>query len=214
METTVGRDLRGARAAMFAAMCVGLSAAGHVWMSGAVIPLWAVAFAFAVLTAAGYVLGRRRFGFPKLATLMLLGECGQHYLFTAAQAQATSGVPALPTFVSGPHVPASAWICSMPESAMGHGGAGMVLAHGVAGLLAAWWLRCGDVALFRLLRELAASAAPALLLILWPAALVVPDFVRPLPSTADGRLLGRYNRLLSTVLARRGPPPRPRISTL
>jgi hypothetical protein len=208
--TTAGRNPRGARAAIFAAMCVGLSAAGHVWMSGDVVPLWAVVFAFAVLTACGYALARRRLGFPTLAALMLLGELGQHYLFTAAQSPAISGAPALPSFVSGPHVPASAWTCGMPGSAMGHGGAGMLLAHGVAGLLAAWWLRCGDAAVFEVLRVTAALVAPVLLLIRSTAAPVVPDFARALPSTEDGRLLGRYNELLSTVVARRGPPLRPR----
>ncbi|HWG23903.1 hypothetical protein [Actinospica sp.] len=206
------------RAAIFAAMCVGLSAAGHIWMSGDVIPLWAVVFAFAALTASGYVLARRQFGFLSISALMLLGELAQHFLFTAAQSpalMASTSVPALPTFVSGRVVPTSAWFCGMPaHSAMSRGGVGMVAAHAGAGLLCAWWLRCGDAALFQMLRVRAALAAPLLLLPDWPATLAVPDFLRTPPTSVfdDAHLLGRYNRLFSTVVARRGPPcPRIRI---
>jgi hypothetical protein len=84
-----------------------------------------------------------------------------------------------------------------------HGGSGMIAAHVVAGLLCAWFLRSGDAALFRLLQVLATYAAPLLLLI-WPGTLDVPEFQRPL--AADAHVLARYSRLLSTVLARRGPP--------
>lgn len=212
-------SLRLARAAIFAALCVGLSAAGHVWMSGDVIPLWSVGLAFGVLTASGYVLARRQFGFVAISALMLLGELGQHYLFAAAQGpMVDQQVPALPQFVSGRVVPASAWICGMPHSAAMNRGAvggfgGMVAAHIVAGLVAAWWLRCGDAAVFRMLRVLAAMAVP-MLAILWPAAIVVPDFLRTGPR-ADDDDLGRYRkRLLSSLVVRRGPPLCPRICAI
>lgn len=233
-SAAVGRYLRGARAAVFAAACVGLSAAGHVWMSGAAIPLWAVALAFAVIAAAGYVLAGRQRGFLTISALMLVGELGQHFLFTSAQGRTSSTaeakhtvvatIPALPAFLSGRIVPASAWICGMGKDHIatasgpgsfgarlamdlmrGHDGLGMVAAHVVAGLLCAWWLRCGDASVFRLLRTLAVLAAPALLLI-WPATLIVPDLLRTLGAPSHGRVLGPYNRLLATVVARRGPP--------
>lgn len=209
MTTRAGWTLRGARAAIFAAVCVGVSAAGHVWMSGDAIPLWAVALAFAALTASGYALaGRRPRGILSISALMLLGELGQHYLFAAAQSAAAGSsmsAPATTEFVSGRVLPASAWICDMPASGMRHGGVGMIAAHVGAGLLAAWWLRNGDAAVFRLLQTLGVLAAPLLLLI-WPDTLVVPDFLRAAPAFADAHVRARYNRLLSTVVARRGPP--------
>jgi hypothetical protein len=205
MTTPVGWRLRGARAAIFAAVCVGLSAVGHVWMSGDGVPGWALALAFAALAATGYALAGRQRGFASIACLMLLGELGQHLLFTSAQNHAQD-VAAIPEFVSGRVVPASAWICGMSHSGMGHdpGGAAMIVAHVVAGLVCAWWLRGGEVAVFRLLQTLGALAAP-LLALLWPDTLVVPDYLRA-PPPADDSHVARCNRLLSTVLARRGPP--------
>ncbi|MBR7825532.1 hypothetical protein KDK95_04385 [Actinospica sp. MGRD01-02] len=208
MTTRAGWQLRGARAAVFAAVCVGVSVAGHVWMSGDAIPLWAVALAFAALTASGYALaGRRPRGVLSISALMLLGELGQHYLFAAVQSAATAPAmpaPAASEFVSGRVLPASAWICGMPASGMRHGGIGMIAAHVGAGLLSAWWLRNGDAAVFQLVQTLGVLAAPLLLLI-WPDTLVVPDFRRP-ALAADAHVRARCTRLLSTVVARRGPP--------
>ena len=209
--------LRGTRAAIFAAVCVGVSAAGHVWMSGDGLPLWAVALAFAAITAIGYALAGRQWGFPSISALMLCGELGQHLLFTSAQNSAVSAnVPAIPQFVSGRVVPASAWICGMPHSAMvGHGGSGsgMIAAHVVAGLLCAGWLRSGEAAAFRVLQALADIAAAPLILLLWPEPLAVPDRPDIAPPT-DTHVSAVRARLLSSVVARRGPPDSSRICVL
>jgi hypothetical protein len=158
------------------------------------------------MTATGYALAGRQRGFASIASLMLLGELGQHLLFTAAQNQAKD-VSAIPEFASGRVVPASAWICGMSHSGMGHGtgAVAMIAAHAVAGLVCAWWLRNGEAAVFRLLQTLGALAAPLLLLI-WPDTLVVPDDYLRTPPPSDGHVVTRCNRLLSTILARRGPP--------
>lgn len=233
--TTVDRSLRGARAAVFAAVCVGLTAAGHVWMSGENVPPWSVALALAVLAGAGYALAGRQRGFLSISALMLVGESGQHLLFCAAQnttaASSAASVPALPRFLSGRVLPLSDWICGMASTSSssgmaargdgsfgarlaadlmtgqaGHGSSGMIAAHAVAGLLCAWWLRCGEAAVFQLLRWLATLAAPALLL-LWPATLVVPGSLRAATiAPRDDRALSHYNRLLSRLVVRRGPP--------
>jgi len=232
--TTVDRSLRGARAVVFAAVCVGLTAAGHVWMSGEAVPLWSVALAFALLAGAGYALAGRQRGFLPISALMLVGELGQHLLFCAAQdataASSATSVPALPRFLSGRVLPLSDWICGMASSSsssgmaarddgsfsarlaadlmtgqVGHGAIGMIAVHAAAGLLCAWWLRCGEAAVFQLLRWLATLAAPALLL-LWPATPVVPDLLPRAIAPRDDRALGHYNRLLSRLVVRRGPP--------
>lgn len=228
-SAAVSRHLRCARAAVFAAVCVGLTAAGHVWMSGDAVPAWALALAFAVVATVGYAVAGRQRGFLTISALMLVGELGQHLLFTAAQGTTATAAEAshtLPKFLSGRIVPASAWICGMGKDHMAaaatasdalgarlavdlmrsHGGLGMVAVHVVAGLLCAWWLRRGEASVFRLLRTLAVLAGPALLL-LWPAAVVVADLHRPRRlALARGRVLGPYYQLLSTVVARRGPP--------
>ena len=177
--TTAGRNPRGARAAIFAAMCVGLSAAGHVWMSGDVIPLWAVAFAFAV---AHRVRLRAR---PPAARLPLARDahaprrarpaptCSRrrrarphrrpgaaHLRLRAASCPHRRG-PAACQFRDGPRRRRDdRWRTAWPDCC-------------------AWWLRCGDAAVFRLLRVPAALVAPVLLLLQLARAPVVPDFRAP-----------------------------------
>jgi len=222
--TTVGRLLRGVRAAVFAAVCVGLSAAGHVWMSGRALPAWSLALAFALVAAAGYALAGRQRGLLPISALMLAGEGAQHLLFAAAQAPAP--VTPMQRALESLSVPASArplpltdWICGMGEGgAMGSGsagarlaadlmaghGAGMIAVHGAAGLLCAWWLSRGERAVFRLLQRVAMFAAP-LLTVLWPEAVTVPaQFCGPSP--ADTARPARTPRLLATPVVRRGPP--------
>ena len=220
---------------MFAAVCVSLTAAGHVWMSGDAVPFWAVALAFAALAGAGYALAGRQRGFLPISALMLAGEWGQHLLFSAAQSTAGSAltatgssasIPAQPTFRSGRVLPLSDWICGMVGSSAtgmttrdgslsarlatdlmtGHfAGFGMLTVHAVAGLLCAAWLWRGEAAVFQLLRWLAALAAPALLVLSWPCTLVVPEFPRS-RAPIDDRVLGRVIRIISTPVVRRGPP--------
>jgi hypothetical protein len=227
----IGRSLRGARAAVFAVACVGLSAAGHVWMSGDCVPLWAVTVAILAVGGAGYALAGRQRGFVPIAALMLAGELALHLLFTAAQHVSGSrtasmpdipGLPALPAMIVSHAVPASAWLCGAGMSGMGastsqgsasamalmsgHGSAGMIAVHGAAGLICSWWLRCGEAATFRLLRSLAVLAAPLFVLV-WPCAVAVPDFTLR-TSAARGAETAPTRLLLVHALVRRGPPPR------
>jgi hypothetical protein len=192
----IGRSLRGARAAVFAVACVGLSAAGHVWRSGESVPLWAVIVAVLAVGGAGYALAGRQRGFVPIAALMLAGELALHLLFTAAQHASGWGTTSMPT---------SQGSASAMALMSGLGSAGMIAVHGATGLICSWWLRCGEAATFRLLRSLAVLTAP-LFVLLWPCAVAVPDFtLRTSPGrgaeTAPTRLL------LVHALVRRGPPP-------
>lgn len=226
----VDRSLRAARAAVFAAVCVGVSAAGHALMSGCPIPAWALVAGVLLAGGAGYVLGGRQRGFGTIAGLMLAGELGLHLLFAAAQdmrGEAASPTPAMPGMagMAGtgpmpgmvmPHaVSASAWLCgpaaagasgghdAMPRMPI-HGSAGMITAHVAAGLLCAWWLCRGEAATFRLLQSLAIFAAP-LLVIVWPEAPVIPDLTARVPDDSDEHApTGRG--LLVHAVVRRGPP--------
>jgi hypothetical protein len=223
----VDRSLRGVRAAVFAVACVGVSAAGHVWMSGGSVPVWALLIAVLGTGCAAYAAAGRQRGIGPIAGLMLAGELVLHLLFTAAQHSAATGtgmpampgMPPMPAMIMPHPVPASAWLCGGANAAAGtgmsgtpmsmawipgHGPAGMIAVHAVAGLLCAWWLRRGEAATFRLLRALAffAVVLPALL---WPGSAPVPGTAEVLP-VVDGPRTPARRRLLGYAVIRRGPP--------
>jgi hypothetical protein len=222
----VDRTLRAVRATVFAAACVGVSAAGHIWMSGGAIAAWALVVAVLAVGGAGYALAGRQRGFTSIAGLMLAGELGLHLLFTAAQ-NASSGmepstqwVPDMSRIIMAHPLPASAWLCGHGMNATGtssgqgamasmpwmsaFGSAGMIGVHVCAGLLCAWWLRRGEAATFRLLRSLAQFALP-LLVIVWRGAAAIPDLTAHVADDLDDDApTGR--RLLVHAVIRRGPP--------
>ncbi|WP_395576120.1 hypothetical protein [Streptomyces sp. BK79] len=80
-----GNDLRILRAAVFAAVCVVLAAAGHTLASCAAVPLWSLGAGFlgAVLVAAPLA-GRRR-SLPGIAVLLTAGQTALHALFGLGQ---------------------------------------------------------------------------------------------------------------------------------
>jgi hypothetical protein len=232
MSVRFGRLLRGARSAVFAAVCVGLSAAGHVWMSGHGLPFWALVLAFTAVGAAGYALAGRQRGLVSISALMLAAEGGLHLLFTATQAPQSSDSSSAAqrllgaTFATLPasarRIPLSDWVCgTMGGAGMGGSGGlsarlaadlmaaghglGMAAAHAVAGLACAWWLWRGESAVFRLLRWLGTLAAP-LLAVLWPGSHPAPDFASGRIAHVGENALGHTLRLLSARVVRRGPP--------
>ncbi|MEU9167021.1 hypothetical protein AB0D34_04335 [Streptomyces sp. NPDC048420] len=80
-----GGDLRVLRAAVFAAVCVVLAAAGHSIASCATVPLWTLGAGFlgAVLVVAPLA-GRER-SLPGIATLLAVGQTVLHVLFGLGQ---------------------------------------------------------------------------------------------------------------------------------
>ncbi len=140
-------------------------------MSGRDIPLWSLALAFVVVAGCGYALAGRQRGPVAIGVSMLAGAWGQHLLYTAAQGPAPLSAlqqHMLQTYAALPpsarRVPLADWICGMTgmdpgslstrlaaQLMAGHG-FGMIAAHGVAGLLSAWWLSRGETAAFALLR--------------------------------------------------------------
>lgn len=124
----VGRSLRGVRAAVFAAACVGVSAAGHVWMSRTPAAAWALVVAVLAVGGAGYALGGRQRGFASIAGLMLAGEAGLHLLFSSAQrttsattasaSSATSWLPDMSRIKMAHPIPAVDWLCGHGMDAM------------------------------------------------------------------------------------------------
>ncbi|WP_086723830.1 hypothetical protein [Streptomyces sp. NRRL B-24085] len=171
---------------MFAALCVLLAAGGHTLATGMAPPLWTQAAGFVPVFAAGWLLGGRERSLGAIGGATLTSQGGLHRCFAAAR-------PPTATLMHGmrmthPHVHALT-----PHA---------TAAHVSAALLLTWWLRCGEAALWSLLRR-ALALVPGLAA--WwqgygePAA---PDPVRP---PADAPRTPRPLLLRHTV-HRRGPP--------
>ncbi|MFI1283225.1 hypothetical protein ACH4U5_21140 [Streptomyces sp. NPDC020858] len=94
--THAGAGLRLIRAAVFTAVCVVLSAAGHALASCATVPWWALCIGFlAVFAVAAPLAGRRR-TLPRIAAGLTAGQLALHALFglgqhSTAAAQAPAG---------------------------------------------------------------------------------------------------------------------------
>ncbi|MBW8794798.1 MAG: hypothetical protein JF597_14675 [Streptomyces sp.] len=210
--------VRSLRAAVFAAVCVLLAAAGHGLTMGDMPPLWADAAGFVVVFALGRALAERERGLPEIGVGMLLTQAGLHFGFDAARA-VTPAAPA-PATTMAPmrmhgHVTAGMSAVTGMASMAGMRGpaeqhphvhvltAHATLAHVVAALVASWWLRRGEAALWSLLRR-TATLVPGLAA-WWHDA--------PLPAPAGGPRLApagpiRPRPLLALrhAVSRRGPP--------
>ncbi|MFI9601825.1 hypothetical protein ACIHCX_18510 [Streptomyces sp. NPDC052043] len=80
-----GRGLRILRAAVFAAVCVVLAAAGHTLASCAAVPLWTLGAGFlGALVVVAPLAGRAR-SLPGIATLLVVGQTVLHALFGMGQ---------------------------------------------------------------------------------------------------------------------------------
>lgn len=94
---TAGRDLRLLRAAVFAAVCVVLAAAGHTLASCATVPLWTLVVGFlGSLVLVAPLAGRAR-SLPGIAALLALGQTLLHTLFGLGQ----HGMAGMPGTASG-----------------------------------------------------------------------------------------------------------------
>ncbi|MFI2031192.1 PE-PGRS family protein [Streptomyces buecherae] len=80
-----GHVLRGLRAAVFAAVCVLLAAAGHVVMSATPIPLWAVGVALLGTGGAAWCAAGRERGPLLIMSLTAGAQMALHTLFSVAQ---------------------------------------------------------------------------------------------------------------------------------
>ncbi|MEV7194886.1 hypothetical protein AB0N81_24230 [Streptomyces sp. NPDC093510] len=80
-----GADLRLLRAATFAAVCVVLSAGGHVLASCVAVPLWTLGVGFLVVLAVALPLAGRARSLPGIAALLAVGQLGLHALFGLGQ---------------------------------------------------------------------------------------------------------------------------------
>ncbi|MGW0751865.1 hypothetical protein [Streptomyces sp. NPDC002587] len=88
--THAGTALRLIRAAVFTAVCVALSAAGHALASCATVPWWSLFAGFLVVFAVAAPLAGRRRALPAIATGLAAGQLTLHALFGLAQHGATA----------------------------------------------------------------------------------------------------------------------------
>lgn len=210
--------LRAARAAVFAALCVLVGAVGHDAFSVGAIPLWASAVGGgAVFLAVAPLTGRER-GLPTILVLMAAVQLGLHQLFTAAQSGAdhmsmpmAMAMPPRGEFWCGHSEPAGVTEAmrnvAMPTTAAPHHSmtGGMLAAHIVAALVAAWWLRRGEAAVWSLARTLGlALIAPLVLLVAALVAWTPPRRAAAVVTRTPARV--GPGRLLRFDVARRGPP--------
>ncbi|MGA4860270.1 hypothetical protein ACPCAB_26895 [Streptomyces koyangensis] len=170
-----GTGLRLLRAAVFTAVCVVVSAAGHVFASCVALPGWTLAAAFlGVFLVTTGLAGRER-SLPGIVLALAAGQIGLHALFGLAQ-QGAAQAASEATLVArageltcghsgaiSPHqaeqILTTAGLDPHSGSVHQHTGlAGllpslpMFLGHLLAALVAGWLLRRGDLALFRLMR--------------------------------------------------------------
>lgn len=174
-----------ARAAVFAAVCVTLSASGHDLMSPTLVPGWALALAGLAVFAGALLLGRRERSLPAITAAMVAVQLASHELFTHAQP------PAMP---------------AMPGMAGGSAG-GMLVAHLVAAAACAWWLRQGEAAAWSLLLLLDQCAVAPLRALLTLVAAVPRGAARSARCPVwYAPAAGARPALLRHSVSRRGPP--------
>lgn len=208
-----GPAFRLTRAAVFAAVCVVVTALGHALMSAHPLPGWAPAAAFCGTLPGGWWLAGRERGGTVLTAATVAAQLALHSLFSYAQHGGPGGrAPAVPhghvgarTAHGGMPDPLAADAAAGAVPAAGHGSPGMLLAHVLAGLACGLWLWRGEVAAFRLVRALAAAVFVPL-----RVAARVLRVRAPLPVPARPGVPPVVRRPLGApdphTVSRRGPP--------
>lgn len=95
-------ELRLLRAAVFTAVCVVLSAGGHVLASNETVPLWTLGVAAVLVFAVAVPLAGRERSLPGIAALLAVGQVGLHGVFGLGQHCAVGGGDAGGAGVGGP----------------------------------------------------------------------------------------------------------------
>ncbi|MFF8846806.1 hypothetical protein ACF08N_29510 [Streptomyces sp. NPDC015127] len=219
-----GMRLRALRAAVFTALVVTLSAASHVLLSRAPLPLTTVAVLTAAVFAVAYALSGEERGFGRIAGLLIPLELaadtvftmGQHACYGAAGGPVTGSLRSvgldvlcggsvgarLPGVTAGAETGNLGALLDSPDPAVPWL---LLAAHVSVGLLAAAWLRRGEAALASLLRSVGTFAFRPLLLAV--AALCGTEGAPRTTGRREHRE-PRFSRarLLVHSVGRRGPP--------
>ncbi|MEL3950566.1 MULTISPECIES: hypothetical protein [Streptomyces] len=218
-----GTQIRVVRAALFTALVVMLSAASHILLSRAPLPLTTCLAVTAGVYVIAYALAGRERGFGRIAALLIPLELAADTVFTSGQhvCYGQSGGPVTgPLRSFGVDVLCGGTSVGTPLARMAggesHGAAALLAdggpatawlllgAHVGVGLLAAAWLGRMERAVAGLLRAAAAATfRPLLLAVAAVTRRIEP--VRRLPRPARRTPVVR-TRLLVHCVGRRGPP--------
>ncbi|MBR7675845.1 hypothetical protein [Streptomyces daliensis] len=215
--------IRTARAAVFTALCVTLSAGAHVLLSGAPVPLVPLLVISGAVFLLAFACAERERGYGRIATLLIPLELFADTVFTTGQHACygrAGGPVAGPLRSLGVDLLCGGGSLGTPLARMtarGHEATPAALAtdpavpwlllaaHVGVGLVAAAWLRRGEAALARLLRAAAATAFRPLRLVRAVCRCRVPAETgrtpRALPAPGPRAL-----PLLVHSVHRRGPP--------
>lgn len=211
--------IRAARAAVFTALCVTLSAGAHVLLSGAPLPLAPLAAVSGFVFLIAFALAGRECGYARIAGLLVPLELVADTVFTTGQhaCYGHAGGPVTgPLRSVGIDVVCAGGGVGTPLARMApardtlataaQGGSPWLLlaAHVAVGLAAAAWLRRGEAAVARLLSAAAATAFRPLLLAVRARPRVPGVPARPVRPTPVRT--ARPLPLLAHSVLRRGPP--------
>ncbi|MEZ0070386.1 hypothetical protein ABIA32_006439 [Streptacidiphilus sp. MAP12-20] len=215
-----GYGLRILRAVVFAAVSVLLSAGARLLVTGQPLPLDLVLVAFTITLGAALMLGAAERRYWAIAAVLVPLQVAMNALFNAGQQSCPPGPgvsgglggwPGVLACGGGSVRPGLLGMASETPRALVSltgGQLGLLLAvHLVLALVAAWWLRRGEAAVFAVLRAIAVTTWPgiAALLVWLCAPFALPEAPRwPIPP-ADVPPFGSQDALLSAV-SRRGPP--------
>ncbi|MFE6776824.1 hypothetical protein [Streptomyces sp. NPDC057702] len=214
--------LRAVRAALFTALCVTLSAASHVLLSRAPLPLTTVLLLSVAVFGIAYALAGRERGYGSIAALLVPLELAADTVFTVGQhacygpaggpvagSLRTMGVDLLCrggdvgsplAQMTGDSGSAAVTVSTGTDSAAPWL---LLAAHVAIGLVAAAWLRRGEAALVQLVRALASFAFRPLLV----AFVTEADLPPRSPGRPARRALAAPGLpLLLHSVVRRGPP--------
>ncbi|MFI9156548.1 hypothetical protein ACIGXI_15550 [Kitasatospora aureofaciens] len=236
-------DLRLARAVPFALVCTLIAAAGHALAGGGNVPPTALATGFAAVLVLAVACGGRERSLAAIAGTLGAGQLGLHCLFHgfggSGMHHGSMSVPqaagrlicnearpgtliGLPAGASPEQLVSSAGLDPHAYAAVPwwQGGVlgmtpSMLAGHLAAALVAGWWLRRGEAALWRLVRVAASAAREHWAAPLRSALVLVAALLRGLfgvagPARRFGAGGGEDRLPASAVLrhsvVRRGPP--------
>lgn len=219
---------------MFAAVCVLLSAVGHILMSGRAVPGSVLFLAFAGTMALAWLSARRERGLPAVTAAAVAVQSVLHTVFSwsrpadALSADAPPGdaplgnaLPAAGAHAVMDHMHAAH--AAMGHEAVSRAGAaitespaahdmtdmtssfGMLSAHLLAAALSGLWMAYGERAVFRVLRALPLGLFRPLRMVLAAVVPVLPRLPRVRPDRAGDERAPRRLLLAHSVISR-GPP--------
>ncbi|MBB4932224.1 hypothetical protein F4561_003044 [Lipingzhangella halophila] len=189
------------RASVFAAVCVSVSLGGHAAASNSPVPVPGAVAGFLLVLGVGWVAASRERGYGAILAWLLWAQLALHLIFHQTQARLSGAPSAAGTGHLAGHPPAAG-------AGSGDESFSMLLAHLVAALVGAWWLRRGEAAAFALARALRTSLLPELLVRAGTARCVLPLSAVP-AARPDSPAL--YGTVLPHIRPLRGPPLRTRI---